>query len=682
MRKFIIIIFLLASVPSFAQWTKISGLSGGRVSKVIKTSHYLFAVTDGNGLFRSSDNGLDWEESNNGFSIINILDITEIGTDIYAASYGKGIFRSTDFGSSWSSFSPALITPFANCVSSINGKLLVGTYIGIFILQGNQWVDITSGLNYPNISEIKKYNNILYVKLTGVLYKSTNEGQSWSRIGHSSYTDYADYCFKDNYIYALDFNGIYKCHLDSTHWVTLPKPYPSAYYPITIFSDSLNLFVSYQNFIYKSTNSGLNFTPSTSPITNNIYPRYSSCSDGNNIFLANTNGIMYSSDGGSTWQSRNKNIINILFNSVNIYGSELYCTIYGIIYKTTTNGDQWTLNFDGYANNGYYPANSLIKKNSSRIFIPVSNSYYTILRTSNGGVNWFNGLQSYSYSTYLGEINNEDILFLSDNYLLVYHDDNTLNFSTFYLNSVLNHIYKSGNEFFISSQSDGIYKCSSSYILTQINNGLTNLNSNAVTSAGDFLFAATNSGIYRTNRNSINWTKVFQEQYSSPFTKIISYNNYIFANSGTAVYKSSDFGNTWISIYSAAANINVNNIWNNSEYIFASIGNAGLIRRSISDAIGISPISSRIPDKFSLSQNYPNPFNPNTTINFQIPKNNFVNLKVYDINGREVSELVNENLNAGEYKINFNATALPSGVYYYKLTSDNFSETKKMMLIK
>ncbi len=101
-----------------------------------------------------------------------------------------------------------------------------------------------------------------------------------------------------------------------------------------------------------------------------------------------------------------------------------------------------------------------------------------------------------------------------------------------------------------------------------------------------------------------------------------------------------------------------------------------------SQTVGINPISLTIPDNFSLLQNYPNPFNPNTVISFQLPAAGFTSLKVFDNNGREVSELVNENLNAGEYKINFNAGSFPSGVYYYKLTSENFSETKKMILVK
>ncbi len=101
-----------------------------------------------------------------------------------------------------------------------------------------------------------------------------------------------------------------------------------------------------------------------------------------------------------------------------------------------------------------------------------------------------------------------------------------------------------------------------------------------------------------------------------------------------------------------------------------------------SQPVIITPNQNSLPNNFSLSQNYPNPFNPITVISFQLPVAGFTTLKVFDINGKEISDLVNENLSVGEYKINFDASALPSGVYYYKLTSGNFSETKKMILIK
>lgn len=88
------------------------------------------------------------------------------------------------------------------------------------------------------------------------------------------------------------------------------------------------------------------------------------------------------------------------------------------------------------------------------------------------------------------------------------------------------------------------------------------------------------------------------------------------------------------------------------------------------------------PELYSLNQNYPNPFNPTTSISFSLPKSGNVTLKVYDIMGREVAEIVNSQLQAGNHEINFNAKNLSSGIYIYKLETDNFTASKKMILMK
>ena len=88
------------------------------------------------------------------------------------------------------------------------------------------------------------------------------------------------------------------------------------------------------------------------------------------------------------------------------------------------------------------------------------------------------------------------------------------------------------------------------------------------------------------------------------------------------------------------------------------------------------------PKDFKLYQNYPNPFNPVTRIKFDLPKNNFIKIVVYDNVGREVRTVLNEYRNSGSYEINFDASALSTGVYYYKLSTDGFQETKRMILIK
>ena len=92
--------------------------------------------------------------------------------------------------------------------------------------------------------------------------------------------------------------------------------------------------------------------------------------------------------------------------------------------------------------------------------------------------------------------------------------------------------------------------------------------------------------------------------------------------------------------------------------------------------------TSEIPRGFSLSQNYPNPFNPSTKISFSLPQSSFVNLSVYEITGREVTNLLNQQMNAGTYAVDFNSANLSSGIYLYKISAGTFLQTKKMILIK
>ena len=149
-------------------------------------------------------------------------------------------------------------------------------------------------------------------------------------------------------------------------------------------------------------------------------------------------------------------------------------------------------------------------------------------------------------------------------------------------------------------------------------------------------------------------------------------------------------------------------IWSQSEEVSdASSDVTGLQKPEVGDIDGSTPVfafvganftnvyfdnfswtpsdvneGSNIPEIYSLEQNYPNPFNPSTSIQFRIPENSFVSLKIYNVLGKEVITLLNEEKNAGTYDVNFNATNLASGVYFYKLEASNFVQTKKMMLMK
>jgi len=132
-----------------------------------------------------------------------------------------------------------------------------------------------------------------------------------------------------------------------------------------------------------------------------------------------------------------------------------------------------------------------------------------------------------------------------------------------------------------------------------------------------------------------------------------------------------------------------------SGYIFSTLGCVinGVVYGDTA-LTGVSQINSSTPENFSLSQNYPNPFNPNTVINYSIPSNvkgqtSNVKLVIYNATGQEVATLVNQKQNAGSYEVEFNGEGLPSGIYFYriavhsdKLESGNFSDTKRMILLK
>ena len=115
---------------------------------------------------------------------------------------------------------------------------------------------------------------------------------------------------------------------------------------------------------------------------------------------------------------------------------------------------------------------------------------------------------------------------------------------------------------------------------------------------------------------------------------------------------------------------------NDDEWLFDNI----FINRGI--LTGNEITENSIPDRFSLHQNFPNPFNPVTRIKFDIPKQSYVKLKIFDILGREVANLVNSEYNPGSYTLDFNASEFSSGVYFYRIEAGDFVQTKKMLLLK
>jgi len=180
----------------------------------------------------------------------------------------------------------------------------------------------------------------------------------------------------------------------------------------------------------------------------------------------------------------------------------------------------------------------------------------------------------------------------------------------------------------------------------------------------------------------------YRNTNQSYLTKLSSSGNLIWKAGNISIYRY-DFAP-----YGLIVKENIIVLSGYSNYMY--LGRSDYLTVKYTQPIGIQPISSEIPDKFSLSQNYPNPFNPVTKILFNIPlwpafrrgvdaegrRGVLIKLIIYDILGREIKILVNEQLKPGTYEVEFDGTDLPSGVYFYKLITKDFLETKKMVLIK
>ncbi|MFC2092741.1 right-handed parallel beta-helix repeat-containing protein [Bacteroidota bacterium] len=183
--------------------------------------------------------------------------------------------------------------------------------------------------------------------------------------------------------------------------------------------------------------------------------------------------------------------------------------------------------------------------------------------------------------------------------------------------------------------------------------------------------------------------------------------NYILYNSGDGIYSANSsnpvihynniYGNSYNSkcgVRNIDASIIINaenNWWGNASGPYNPVTNPGGQGDTVSNyvdytpwllIIGIKNLQQGIPNSFLLYQNYPNPFNPKTYIRFDVQYSSHVKLAIYDILGKEITTLVNERLRAGSYKVDWDGSGYPSGVYFYKLITNNFVNVKKMVLIK
>lgn len=354
--------------------------------------------------------------------------------------------------------------------------------------------------------------------------------------------------------------------------------------------------------------------------------------------------IIKSTDAGSTWTSLNsgtsEDLEDVYFHNEN----EGVVVGKGGIFQTQDGGQTWTQ--VEVENSGFSKAVSFVNENRG-VVTDISGD---IFLTSDGGSSWAQteeGIPTFDIVT--------DIKFVSDSI-------------AYAVGSSSGNIFKStdGCESWVQLTSD-ISESFRAVSFYDENNGI-----------------AFGIKSYLTSDGGQNWSEL--ENVNSFFFlaldgQFISSQLCFTVGLSGKIYKSTDVGNTWTEQESGTDKI-LTGVYFSDENNGIAVGYDGTI--VITSNGGVTSVSSesKIPVKFNLAQNYPNPFNPSTTISYSIPKTANVSLKVYDALGKEVAQLINKEKAAGTYEVQFDASNLSSGIYFYTLKTNSFLNTKKMILIK
>ncbi|MDH7603574.1 MAG: T9SS type A sorting domain-containing protein [Melioribacter sp.] len=360
-------------------------------------------------------------------------------------------------------------------------------------------------------------------------------------------------------------------------------------------------------------------------------------------------GVFLSTDNGNSWlqTSLSDKWVNCMVISPN--GSIFVGTDNAGIYRSTDNGTTWTT----------------VNKNIAWTWI------CSFAFNSSGHI-------------YVGTIMGG----------LYYSTDNGDNWNPININlqsaTITSIIFNSNGDIFIGTDGHSIYRSKDNGV-TWTKIGWTGAKIYSfIISRSNKIFAGTAEGIYYSTDNGDTWNRVFDLNLMATVTRSFAINSsgnlFAAADGGdfwtslSGVYISTDDGNKWTQLKSGLTDIPVYSLAVDSKgYIYAGAKN-GYVYRSVNPTALVK--EKYITNSYSLKQNYPNPFNPNTTIEYTIGKRAYVKLSVYDFLGKLIANLVNKIQDAGTYKVSFNAYNLSSGVYYYRIETENYNESKQMILLK
>ncbi|MDR3626792.1 MAG: T9SS type A sorting domain-containing protein [Ignavibacteriaceae bacterium] len=709
-----------------AQWTKCNGPYGGVINCIASNSRKLFAGTS-NGLYESSDNGSNWQIVKS----FKAHDIHVFDSTIFIST-DNDIMVSKDDGTTWKTIEENF---YISILGHNNKFALNGNYIAYAKNPFRNVPGISSYLEIAKFdSSLSMYENdtaIISMKITddsfGIppyinsiifntefivagtnygVYLSSDTGKTWTR----SNTNLTDSTIESVAMFGQKlFAGTYKsgifCSTDNgRNWL----PCNSGLTSMSISTISINKDTIYAGTngsgIFVSIDSGKSWNQVNAGLSNLVV---------NSIYFDNDVPIAGTSGGGvfifnGSWQQKDMGLDAMQINSFTAAGNNLFAGSQGCgIYRSNNNGINWTAINSGLTD---LNINSLIVKGSS-IFAGTVNG--GVFRSNDNGGNWTeinNGITAKHINSFA--VCNDNIfassLIPAQDYTysgVIFRSSDNGNTWTV-ADSGLTSIYDMAvldSNIFVATQSGIIRSGNGGKSWTNYNINTSN-NSPAIVESfcvkGKELFAGTDeNGIYKCNSMN-NWEAIndsIKLKYLSFFTSMISNDSTVFAycliiegQPGWLYYSTND-GNIWKEVPQPSkdglwpsafqSKIVSLSIYNN--YLFIGMEDLGVWKVTLSNIMtGIEKNNNEAVTAFRLDQNYPNPFNPATIVRYSVPKTGMVTIKVYNILGKQVATLVNESKAAGNYQVQFNAGKLASGVYFYRMESGSYVETKKLLLLK
>ena len=614
----------------------------------------------GNGIIiKTTNGGEDWVDLNPN-SPDQIYNIRFFDTQKGVAITGqeKRILVTDNGGDNWAVKSvPA--TDFLQCGFFINettGWVSCPNQIFKTTNAGDSWVVTNISSFYLDAFFIDE-NIGWFVGSGGQISKTKDGGQIWNNQTSNITTQLNSiFMIDENNGWAAGFNGVIVRTSDGgTNWNSITTPTTEMLSGI-YFSDQNNGWaISNNGSILKSTNGGISWMLWSTNLESNLTNGFFINSQVG--WLTGSNGLIFKTeDSGDNWLSLVAPVLTT-FNDIEFTDINLGWAVgnNGYIIKSTDGGSNWNNQVSGVATK----LNSICLTGTDTVFAVGLSG--TILRTTDSGNNWTNFAQSTS--------NQFNKIIKGENNELWVCGYNNSSLTPLLLKSV-DHGISWVNKFSIDS--------TALYSITKTNNVI-------LISGGKSIPGGIEMFIYKSTDDGEQWSKILTlpgDINGARFIDLSINNNgdYI-AISLHKIFFSSDQGNTWHSENFPLETLT--SLFFSDTYIWWVTGqNSLLLKNTNSGITNIQEFRSLLPDNISLSQNYPNPFNPNTKISYSVANLSKVILKVYDILGREVVTLVNEEKPAGRYEVNFNASNLASGVYFYQIKAGEFIMSKKMILLK